>query len=258
MCLERLFSQEGIIPKIGMPDVFLVDDGSTDGTGEAVISLYPQVHLIKGDGNLYWNRGMLLAWGEALEKSSCDAVVWLNDDTMLLPNAIQVLTECSTKHPNSIIVGTTKAKDGQLSYGGYQKKGVLLNPEEEEMPCRIFNGNIVLVPRCVSDRIGLLDKKFSHSMGDFEYGRRAHKQGIENFVTPVVGICDRNRDYVCWRDRKYPLVKRLCLLYSPLGNPPFEAFYYIKEDSILKACVVFVYLHFSAIFPSLFKKNSSL
>ena len=54
-CLKSLFT---IIPET---DVYLTDDGSTDGTSEAVLYTYPNVHIISGDGNLYWNRGMYVA-----------------------------------------------------------------------------------------------------------------------------------------------------------------------------------------------------
>ena len=54
VCLKSLFQ---IIQNI---DVFLTDDGSTDGTSEAVKKIYPQVNIIQGDGNLFWSRGMYI------------------------------------------------------------------------------------------------------------------------------------------------------------------------------------------------------
>ena len=46
--------------------VYLVDDASTDGTREAVCSEFPAVHLLNGNGHLFWGGGMRLAFGEAL------------------------------------------------------------------------------------------------------------------------------------------------------------------------------------------------
>lgn len=255
-CLDHLYSQHN--QGVYTIEVFLVDDGCTDGTGEAVKKKFPGVNVIKGDGSLFWNRGMLLAWDHALKESTCDAVVWLNDDTMLKDDAMSIVLNCAQKHPGAIIVGSVADSEGVISYGGYQVKNVLLRPEQKELPCCLFNGNVVLVPREVSDKIGLLDKKFSHAMGDFEYGRRASRRGIECFVTPVLGQCNRNGDYVRWMDTKYSLVKRFKLLYSPLGNNPIEAFYYAKSESLLRACFLFLYLNLKALLPHVFKNRSKL
>ena len=58
--------------------IFLVDDGSTDGTAKAVSACYPDVNIITGNGQLYWNRGMHLAW-ETASKNDFDFYIWIND-----------------------------------------------------------------------------------------------------------------------------------------------------------------------------------
>lgn len=60
-CLKSLFQ---VLPGC---IVFLVDDASTDGTSDAVKQLFPEVHIIRGDGNLFWSRGMFTAWKEAVK-----------------------------------------------------------------------------------------------------------------------------------------------------------------------------------------------
>ena len=40
----------------------IVDDGSTDGTLDMISKEFPEVRVIKGDGNLYWAGGMRLGW----------------------------------------------------------------------------------------------------------------------------------------------------------------------------------------------------
>jgi len=109
-CLSSLYSQS-IKDEITL-NVFLTDDASTDGTGEAVREQYPQVHILHGDGNLFWCGGMRLAWQEAM-KHEPDHYLWLNDDTMLTQDALQPMLktyadEIAKESGDCIIVGSTK------------------------------------------------------------------------------------------------------------------------------------------------------
>ena len=63
-------------------DVYLLDDGSSDGTVEAVANDFPRVHLLRGDGSLFWNRGMHRVFEAALGRGY-DFYLGLNDDTLL-------------------------------------------------------------------------------------------------------------------------------------------------------------------------------
>ena len=79
-CLSKLFGQQ--VDESVKVTVYLVDDGSTDGTGIAVKDRYPDINVIYGDGSLFWNGGMHQAFAEAL-KVGFDYYLWLNDDTNL-------------------------------------------------------------------------------------------------------------------------------------------------------------------------------
>ena len=50
-----------------MVDIFMTDDGSNDGTYDAVTKEFPDVNIIKGDGNLFWSGGMRKAWRAAID-----------------------------------------------------------------------------------------------------------------------------------------------------------------------------------------------
>ncbi|NJK90794.1 MAG: glycosyltransferase [Blastochloris sp.] len=59
-CLESILSQRGV-DGIRL-ELFMTDDGSTDGTGEAVLAVWSGATILKGNGNLFWNQGMRKAW----------------------------------------------------------------------------------------------------------------------------------------------------------------------------------------------------
>ncbi len=59
-CPHRLKKQD--LPADHRIEVFLVDYGCTDGTGEALRTTFPVLHVIRGSGFLYWVSGMRCAW----------------------------------------------------------------------------------------------------------------------------------------------------------------------------------------------------
>src|SRR5574344_1109723 len=88
--LKCLASLLNVIPDI---DIYLCDDGSTDGTSDEVLKMFNHVHILKGDGTLFWNRGMFTAWAEAI-KGHYNYYLWLNNDIELYPFFFQELQDC--------------------------------------------------------------------------------------------------------------------------------------------------------------------
>lgn len=250
-CLDRLYVQH--MPGVARCDVYLVDDGCTDGTPQAVQKQFPEVHIISADGSLYWNRGMHRAWEVASQTLDYDYYLWLNDDTILFDNAISELITISQKYDNKIIaVGATKAsKTEKLTYGG--RVGTTVVPcEGIAREVERFNGNIVLVPQHVFHILGNLDYYYTHSKGDFDYGIRAQNHGIKMFQCgTVLGICDEHDRIDSWCDPEIPLTQRWKLMLQPIGMPPCETFHYEKQINIFWALVHFFTVPLRCLFPKL-------
>ncbi len=257
-CLSLLYQQTDALKRAGKYafSVYLTDDGSTDGTSEAVGGLFPDVNIIHGDGSLYWNRGMCEAWDVAA-RTSPDFYLWLNDDTMLKTGAIAALLENSTYLGHrAIVAGTAEDHLGRLSYGGRTKYGRIITPDPMiPEPCDIFNGNLVLVPDFVYRRLGTLDRIYSHSFGDFDYGVRAAKKNLTAVVAPgVLAECDRNEALPKWRDPAFSLKVRYASIMGPKGRPFKEQFIYdFRAFGPVRAMLHFLSLNLKVLFPMRYK-----
>src|SRR6266540_3289971 len=88
-CLRSLRAQRA--PGVTL-DAFVLDDASTDGTGQAIAEEFPEAALLRGTGRLYWNGGMRTAFGAAIA-GDYDYYLWMNDDTALHDGALAVLLD---------------------------------------------------------------------------------------------------------------------------------------------------------------------
>lgn len=239
-------------------EIFLTDDGSTDGTAEAIVSMYPQVHIIVGDGNLFWNRGMLKAWEYACKYKKYDAYLWLNDDVRLYPGALIEMVECLIElKSEAIICGAFCNSNGEFTYGGKTINSEPIIPNNSLQSIYFLNGNCVMIPSSVVSKIGLLDPLFHHHLGDYDYGLRALEAGIEVVTTKrYIGECEAN-NMIQKRGRKnnLSLVQRFKYLYSPLGDNPWILLrFYVRHSDFRKGLYLFVALHWNNLLPDSFFK----
>ena len=142
---KRFFAQKTDTLSI---KAYLLDDGSTDGTADAVNKLFSDVTIIQGDGSYFWNEGMRTSFSAALQDGA-DYYLWLNDDTTLEADALSKLIEThqSLAHagtPLSIVIGSVKDPEtSQLTYGGMRRTSKwhpfhykLIEPSNEAIPMR--------------------------------------------------------------------------------------------------------------------------
>lgn len=196
-CLRSLQTQD--LPPGTLIYLFLTDDGSTDGTAAAVLSIWTDATILRGDGSLYWAASMALAERAAM-RCDPDFLLWLNDDTDLNFDAIRSLMRTSSHYPEAIVVGAVADPDtGNPTYGGrvrvdaHPQRFRLLPRSDDVQPADTFNGNVVLIPRSARHRVGPLDGLFAHSYADDDYGLRATRASVQILQAPgIVGQCPRN------------------------------------------------------------------
>ena len=247
--LSSLFASASALGEEYNIDVFLVDDGSTDGTYETVRAQYPHVHAYKENGSLYWTRGMQLAWEKAVEHADYDYFLWFNDDGELFAEALSMMFETAARNREACVVtGAFMGSDGEPTYVGMDRDEQSIVPDGTIRNVTIMFGNLVLIPREVYKAVGTMSKIYTHGGGDNDYGFRVQKKGYEILQTPVyIGVVDGHDEQPFLKERTF--VDRWKGLHSPKFNP-WPIFSYLYKYRGKWKAIRFIagrYLH--VIFP---------
>ncbi len=185
--------------------VVIVDDGSTDGTGEAVKKDFPEVQLVKGDGNLWFTEGTNVGVRAALERDP-EYILMINDDQVFDPDFLRYMVGTAEKYPRSIVGSLLLLWDmphrifqvaprWKTFKGGWQHSQNQTVWTIPEMPWEVelIVGNCVLVPVEAIREAGLMDSKRYPNFGDAEYTPRLKKKGWRLLIDPRARVfCQPN------------------------------------------------------------------
>lgn len=187
--------------------IIIVDDGSTDGTSEAVRRDFPEVQIVAGDGTLYYTAGTNRGISAALENDP-DYIAAMNDDSVFHEDFLQRLIKTADANPRSIVGALLLLWDNphkvfQVDYEWKTLTGGWVQPDKTafdfpRIPFEVkgLAGNCLLYPAAAIRECGLMDeKKFPHSWGDFQYTVRMKNMGWRLLIEPKALVwCEPNTD----------------------------------------------------------------
>ncbi|MGE5798458.1 MAG: glycosyltransferase family 2 protein [Ignavibacteria bacterium] len=191
-CLRSIFNLE--YPEI---EVIVVDNGSTDGSSEAIKSEYPDVHLVESKKNLGVAGGRNVGIKYADQNFNYKYLLFLDDDIVVDKKALTEMV-CSFYKDKNIGIVAPKClmskTPGVIGYAGGMSvnlfSGKITNiggGEKDEgqfdKPGFISScGGLCLISRELINQVGIFDEKFNpYGWEDVDLSLRARQKGFKIF-----------------------------------------------------------------------------
>lgn len=213
------------VEQIDYPHFFtvLVDNGSSDDSVKAIREAFPQVTLIETGQNLGFAGGNNVGIRHALAQGA-DAVLLLNNDTVVDPQLLTHFAEQLAKSPEAGILGATiylyddrdrldhlggnwNPKKAAFDFIGHRE----VANYEKSMTLDYVCGAALLVRKEVFQEIGLLEERFFLIWEEADFCMRAKRAGLPSMTCPKARIWHKvsasfvggkpHTTYFWWRNR---------------------------------------------------------
>lgn len=252
--------------------IVIVDDGSTDGTGDAIREQFPDVDVIVGDGNLWFTEGTNAGIRRALTRDP-KYLLLINDDAVFDGNFLRHMVETAERNPRSVVGSLLLLWDTphllfqtspvwQTLSGGWRhwRSQTIWTIPARPWEVGLIVGNCVLVPSAAFAECGLMDSRRYPNFGDAEFTPRLRKRGWQLLIDPRARVfCQPNT--VPPRVRSMGLKRLISDLVVDLKNTHnLRRLLYANLDSgpsKFQGFVAFVIFIFRAVFGNGSKRQPS-
>ncbi len=210
-CLRSIYQNPAREPY----EIILVDDASRDGTSEMVRSAFPEVRVFRNEINRHYAYSNNLA----LDQARGRYVLLLNNDTLVLPQALDAMVTFLREHRDAGAVGCKLLnEDGTIQWSvkslpnpaaaifgarsilakwfpnnRFSSQHLLHMGRDMTQPfvAGLVSGAASMMPRAVIKEVGYLDVQFFYHV-DADYCKRIADAGYKCYYLPTAAIIHLN------------------------------------------------------------------
>lgn len=179
-------------------EVFIVDNGSTDGTQEFIKKHFPEVEFIQSMKNLGFGKANNIGLQKALDEKY-DYVYLLNQDAWVMPDTIQTLINVHRIHPEYGVLSPMQLQANENHFDQNFLQNVIRKAQtgndclEEDLYFgklkEVYEVNFVmaahwLISRKCLETVGGFSPTFPHYGEDDNYLQRCQYWGLKAGVVP--------------------------------------------------------------------------
>lgn len=195
-------------------EVWVVDNGSTDGTLALLANLFPQTHVIANQQNVGFgaanNQGMAAAAGKEPRY-----YLLLNPDTLVRPLSLKELVSFLDAHPEAGAAGPRLVhQDGRFQPSAFSFPGIMqvvcdlwpvpgrlyesrlngryprghFHPESEPFDVDFVLGAAMVVRRDVAEKTGGFDESYHMYCEEIDWAWRIREAGWSIYIVPAAEI----------------------------------------------------------------------
>jgi GT2 family glycosyltransferase len=188
---------------LGGVDVVCVDNGSTDGTPDAVEQEHPEVELVRNGANLGFAGGNNAGIRRALERGA-DWVLLLNNDAVAEPGLVDALERAAAQRPDAGVLACKVVfadRPDTLEYAGAsfhpllgysgRQRGYGQTDDgryDELRDVGRATGAAMAVSRAAIESAGLLDERLFAYVEDVDWCLRIHAAGFAIVFVPLARV----------------------------------------------------------------------
>lgn len=173
----------------GQKRVYLVDNGSTDGSQGLTGAEYPEVVVLQMPRNLGYCMAYNLAMAVAFE-DGCDWVIWQNNDTLVLPGWLDRLAQAAGADRRIGVMGPV-FHDWSSEAPNYFMQGhhpdvlpFMDDGGHAPVDCDWVEGSACVVSRACAEAVGPLEPALFIYWEEADFCRRARRLGWRVVIVP--------------------------------------------------------------------------